>query len=540
MAIVMTANVAAEGPLNTVAVVPFDLAPTTSSRSTSSSSSTTASSLAASASNLISAIAQGSSLNDTHDEAHSDADSDEGSSSFTYTAPVSTAAEASATGWYVSTPYHISNRYYDADITLKATKAALPSVSSPVDVSADSVLSQPFPAYVVVVDRSRSLEHHRLIASNLETKVASGFDADISIVAGVSLLSSSHPRLVTNLDDEPVSAARGQSEASAKTSDLVALYADHGWEFIAIDDADDGASADARSLGSVEGDYSDVEDEDDADGIERIREALMNHMWNGLVRKDQAAASAHRTSLRELEAIESVTSAHRGFSDSFDAPHAGDRSAPSDLGETSTSPSQRLDDAHELDAALPALQLDQHADASDLDEQLAKLFLASSSTGGNDLAELEAFLASEDPSWPAVPPSDSTLPSTNESGAFEDDFDDFLPFQSAAPTGSSGDKGRGADDDFPPLSEIEAMQSRLFGANAAARLEGGALGMGSGSAGGADQDLAAQLQQLQWHAQRVRQIEDADQRRKEAALVALAFSMQWSNDTDDDAGAMTL
>ena len=164
------------------------------------------------------------------------------------------------------------------------------------------------------------------------------------------------------------------------------------------------------------------------------------------------------------------------------------------------------------------------------------------------MADLEAFLESEDPSWPGHLPTAFALADKGENGdaaagQFEDDFDDFLPFQSAqAGTHPSTQAAVSADDwldndqaELPSIGEISQMQDRLFGSNAAARLEAGPLGMGS-QGNSADQDFASQLQQLSWHAQRVRNIQDPDQRRKEAALVALAFSMQWSGDDQMGSG----
>ncbi|CDU25557.1 uncharacterized protein SPSC_05450 [Sporisorium scitamineum] len=572
MAIALAAK-ASDDPLNTVAVVPFDLDASTTRRGVSASSSTpTASynSLAAAASNLISVIAQGSTAVDTLYEARgdsrSDAGSDQGLSSFIYTAPASASTDAAQQGWYVSTPYHISNRYYDADITIKATKGALPSSSGTQERSPDAALSQSYPAYLVVVDRSRSLEHHRLLAASLESKVAPGFDADISIVAGVSLISSSHPQLVTTLDDERSSTSTSrhqsasQSSTPAKTSDLVALYADHGWEFIAIDELDADESDGALSLDSDRADNYDGDREDDKDGIERIREALMNHMWNDLVRKDQSFSLSSRNELRNNNPSAFASGApYSSFSDAVNAgledsdgvaDEAHQREVPVENLETTSSLQQLSGNS----GGLPRLDLDSHAKASDLDEQLAKLFLSKSAANGSaDLAELEAFLESEDPSWPGLAPKSSTLSNTNAANAtqsFEDDFDDFLPFQSAPPSTSQPDSQHTNPDDFafdtedlPSMQDISHMQGRLFGSNAAARLEADPLGMGSQTNNAGEGDLASQLQQLQWHAQRVRNIQDPDQRRKEAALVALAFNMQWSSDSDDplgaDAGGMT-
>ncbi|TKY85976.1 hypothetical protein EX895_004801 [Sporisorium graminicola] len=556
---------ASEDPLNTVAVVPFDLDSSTTSRGASAYSSTltaSANSLAAAASNLITAIAQGSTafgVSDVdHEDARSDTGSDQGSSSFTYTAPASASSNAAQQGWYASTPYHISNRYYDADITLKATKGALVGSNGNQERDTDAALSQSYPAYLVVVDRSRSLEHHRLLAANLESKVAPGFDADISIVAGVSFISSTHPQLVTVLDDErPITSTSRHQMASqaatpAKISDLVALYADHGWEFIAIDELDVDDSDAALSLDDGrEGSYSEADDDDDKDGIERIREALMNHMWNGLVRKDQFASSAHRSEPHNDSASSRTSSVpFSSFSDAVNqGPDDSDAVADDARGAQLSNPDADFDGS----GGLPRLDLDNHAEASDLDEQLAKLFL-SNANGSTDLAELEAFLESQDPSWPGPPTRSAALSGTDTADAtqtFEDDFDDFLPFQSAPASSASQPETQQADasdtafdtEDLPSMQDISHMQSRLFGSNAAARLEAGPLGMGNQTNNAGEGDLASQLQQLQWHAQRVRDIQDPDQRRKEAALVALAFSMQWSSDSEDplrsDAGGMT-
>lgn len=471
---------ASEDVLNTVAVVPFDLVPATTPNGRARSSS---SSLAAAASNLISAIAQGSALSDpahaqqAHYAASADG-SDEGSSSFTYTAPANTTG-AEDEAWYASTPYHISNRYYDADITLKATKAALSS-SSP------SSIGQTFPAYLVVVDRSRSLEFHRRLAASLESRVAPGFDADISIVAGVSLLSSDSTQLVTAADDErnTSSSRTRQGEKGAKTSDLVALYADAGWEFIAIDEMGEDESSDGDSFND------DVNE--DTDGIERIREALMNHMWHGLERKDHSAARRGRQDTNGAGAKDvAVTSSWQGFSDSITT--ANEQDADTEQAERAGSPAS----FHEAIEPFPPLSQTTHAETTALDEQLAALFLSSTSTRSDDLAQLEAFLESQDPSWPGAQASAPEY----EAVQFDDDFS---PFQSG-----SADNA----EDLPSNDEIENMQARLFGRR-----------------GDGDQDLAQQLQQLQWHADRVRAIADPEQRSKEAALIAMAFGMQWDNE----------
>ncbi len=495
-------------PLNTVAVVPYDLPPSASSASRSraalDASARSAGSLVSAASNLIGAIAQGTaSAQDGQSETLvDDSESDDGSSSFTYTAPAGSSSGTQDGGWYASTPYHISNRYYEVDITLKATRSALSSAAAE-----GNVLSQPFPAYLVVVDRSRSLDHHRQLAASLESKVASGFDADISIVVGVSLLSSSHPQLVRNFDDEPRSAPTEARNDVVKTSDLVAVYADAGWEFIAIDEAD----ADGSDVVSSQGHGSDGEDsEEGGDGIGRIREALMNHMWNGLVRKQDATSGLRGSLPRENHSsITSNTLSSIGFSDDTTA-WRQDRHDPIEHGPRLAGAGEEARrEAISEGARLPSLGVGTHAETSELDEQLANLFLSSSRP--SDLAELEAFLASEDPSWPTASSSSAPAPAAPAAPAFDDDFDDFLPFQSA---GSSEAWPTPEGADLPSDREVADMQNVLFGSQTGSKEDEG--------------DLVSQLNQLQYHAQRVRGIDDPDQRRKQAALIALAFSMQWS------------
>lgn len=567
MAIAPTAN-GDRDTLNTVAVVPVDIEQsTTTSRGTSASSSistvATARSLAAAASNLITAIAQGSNSIDTlrsiDQDAQSDAGSEQGSSSFTYTAPARSATDIEQQGWYTSLPYHISNRYYDADVALKATKEALCMSNRIVEPSQGTVLSQAYPAYLVVVDRSRSLEYHRVLAASLESTVASGFDTDISIVAGVSLITSSHPQLVTALEDGPASYSlhrpqTSQASTMARSSDLVALYADHGWEFIPIDELEANDSEGAQSLDANDAEsVYDTDRDDDKDGIERIREALMNHMWNGLIRKDQTASLSNRNaSLETGPALFASSDAHPSFSDSAVGRFKGDEEdtdpaeAIQDSAESALEPSSlrhhlaTIGDSFSDNTGFPMLDSNAHADASDLDEQLAKLFLsANDGARAADLAQLEAFLESQDPSWPAsTPPSKSAADPESADARFDDDFDDFLPFQSALndATQSTSQNASADVDDLPTMDDISQMQNHLFGGLAAARIEANPPGAATRS-NSTYGDLASQLQQLQMHAQRVRNITDADQRRKEAALVALAFSMQWSNTDEDQVGS---
>ncbi|SNX82127.1 uncharacterized protein MEPE_00833 [Melanopsichium pennsylvanicum] len=535
-----------DDPQNTVAVIPFSLAPAVSSRTaTTALSSSSTNSLVTAASNLISVIAQGSTphmhtttLVQSASVPEVDQD-DQGSSSFTYTAPAADTTNTSQTRWYASTPYHISNRYYEADISIKATKDALLPTSSD-----DGALSQQYPAYLVVVDASRSLEYHHRLAAALESKVASGFDADISIVAGVSLLTSSSARLVTNLDDQPSHMSSGlEGETKAKVSDLVALYADVGWEFIAIDETDEDDSDGRLSLGSSErDDYSHDERDDDMDGIERIREALMNRMWDGLVRKDEGR-SLMRSPVEDSQEVKDVASTmfHRGFSDTIDTSDDKD-----DLEGGVSSNTNQVINGNSDKVDLPELNLNHHVQSTSLDEQLAKLFL-SSTNGSNavdDFDALEAFLESQDPSWPKTSQSSCSSENTHASIAFDDDF---LPFQSApnpAPPTTTAttttisllsdvgtEEGEVKRDELPTKAEVEQMQNELFGSNTAARLEAGPLGLRGNLE---SKDFASQLQQLQWHAERVRAIQDPETRSKEAALVALAFSVQWSNDFNDN------
>lgn len=484
---VATSAVSEFDKLNTVAVVPL-----------SSGASSTAF-LRNAASNLCHAIAQGSGSTTVATHTHSDDKEDPGASSFVYAAPQ---VENFESTWHAEVPWHISNRYYDVDVTLNVCR---PELLLPTDGRGSTSCTKPetlagIPAYVVLVDRSRPLEDHRRNLQIIEEHVAAGFDAEISIVAGISTFSSISSQALTGLEDSSHPTTAKVSKPS--TVDLVTLYADAGWEYIAIDDDDD------------DDDYDSDSDDDEGleqGGIDRIREALQNYMWNGLQRKEDDRAAAVSTISREacMSATEFTSLGFSNESEQQDRP--GSEEAESTL------PSVTL--ANETESMPNPLDVSQgrHASPGDLDEQLANLFL-SRRDNATDLSDLEAFLESEDPSWPAVATSLSHDDATKRESDFENNFDDFLPFQSAV-SGANRDVPDEDDDAFPDETQIASMQSTLFGSD----------GMDSRKQEEAH-DLGAQLHQLQWHAQRVRNIPDPDKRRKEAALIALAFSMQWAAD----------
>ncbi|PWY99019.1 hypothetical protein BCV70DRAFT_201239 [Testicularia cyperi] len=573
---------AMDASLNTVAVVPLDVSRGVSgSRNASSSRLAIAGFLSRAAANLCHAVAQGSSAEQQDSLAPADAsgthgdddDDDEGGSSFTYSGqPSADVSDVLADSWVSTVPWHISNRYYDVDVVLKTTQtrslATTPlRVGQPAHSTGDNAedatdANHPgsfsgAPAYVLVVDRTSSLDQHRQAIQYIEANIASGFDADISIVAGITSVSSATLQPLDPLDSS--SSTASEVSKPPTTSDLVALYADAGWEFIPLDEGaeDEGDSTGGSDAQDDSDGYS--EEDHDQDGIERIREALMNHMWNGLVRKEDRRNALGHQDARSDPALAQFTS--RGFSDALDSTLDGD-----DAEESTSHSADGTDNNVPVAArrpptledllkgtALPDLGLDTHAAPDGLDEKLAQLFLSQSNEPRN-LAELEAFLESEDPSWPSTSGASKDFDAvTTGSGArFEDDFDDFLPFQSGTRTGSAptdasfqqtpdlhGRDGRDENDTdaLPSNHEIADMQTRLFGSNAASRLESGPLGLGPAASAHDQHDFAAQLQQLQFHTERVRGIQDPDRRRKEAALVALAFSMQWGDGDDPTTGS---
>ena len=265
-------------------------------------------------------------------------------------AETGTSSSSSQGGPPVRVGWHIDNRYYSAQVSLQVHGAGQDLASL------DGV-----PALVVLVDGDASKEEHERILAQLGEE--RGYQTQVGLIVVLPSLESEDLEDGSNMDK------------------LEDIYIPHGWEVVSLED----------------------------DGLERIREALMTHLWPGLARKDDNGNHA-RTQEQSLPTV------------------------------------------------------------TDQDHELAAAFLAQDD-------DLESFLEQHDPSWPAS----SALRLQTETGteAFDDDFD-------------------------PELTDHAAqLRQVLF-----------------------DNDLQNQLRTIQTQAERVRAIQDPEERRRQAAIVALAFSMQ--------------
>ncbi|CAO1613705.1 unnamed protein product [Parajaminaea phylloscopi] len=300
---------------------------------------------------------------------------------------------------------------------------------------------------------------------------------------------------------------RAPPRADTPASDVVELYAEQGWEYVDLaiglggtgsfgdsdesdsdsDDADDDVG---RANGSREG-----EDEHEAEGLERVREALEANMWPGLERKSKAQSDRARdTDESSLMGTKNGDSARSGGR--LDSDEDGDEALESmlrnlNLGlpvpsrdavkkDPSSRTSSKTNSAGESsseEASLAGALLDSTFDPTLIDgaslsglmqtvqptkedEELAQRFLqqiadferASTATEASSvstlpeteeqrklkqaeaLRRLEEFLASEDPNWPAPPPGNRDQPPR--------------AFDSSGASGSGEGAPSGFDEDF--------------------------------------------------------------------------------------------
>ncbi|KAN0065386.1 hypothetical protein ACQY0O_001222 [Thecaphora frezii] len=592
--------------------------------------------ISASAINLVHAIAQGSASRPSSpsssapQQAEPTEDAD-GAASFVYTAPPTQGSAPIPIADHV-VPWHISNRYYDADVEIRAlqpqevgflfssSRARATASKDVFDALVNgAALSGPaassrgaserlanrlrgIPAVVLLVDACAPLQSHKRILAGLSVLSTgssgeqeagqpddevegglSGFNLEVSLVAGLAA-----PQQLELYGDTGSSSrwtSGGGSAGRATTAESLAeLYAAEGWEYVDLSGQDCTAGLDALSDGGIEEEELGSDDGiDEAEGLERIREALMTHTWPGLRRKGEAAGG--RGAWQRSE--------DGGAASSLPGLHAATAIAFSDWQQRSDLMDQAEDDndndsqrEDEAASSLPAQATanatapsesalqgpSEHATPDEADEALARAFLARISSLSMDataagelqlpmpsnpraMEELEAFLESEDPAWPrdsfASLDAGSKESEEEEQGsggtwgrrglaqlqrdvkAFDDDFDDFVSAESSIPLdGGGGAALRGEDedwtsDDLPP-QEVERVRENIFGLPPPLPLQS-QRGVRGGDEG-EYRDLERQFQEIQRQASRVRAIADPEERRREAALVALAFSTQWGHD----------
>ncbi|KAK0562278.1 hypothetical protein OC861_005396 [Tilletia horrida] len=185
---------------------------------------------------------------------------------------------------HTKTKWHISNRYYDADVefaTLSlhlASESVTGSSKQPAEEqdkvnAALKTTCEGVPAVILLLTQARSEESHSALLRRVATAVeAYDLEVSLAISTATSAVSSA---------DTVISSAPPVS--SEETEKLVELYAEFGWEFIdlmAQQDDDDEEEEDAYKLTSVSA------GEEEVFGIERVRQALSAHTWPGLKRRD--------------------------------------------------------------------------------------------------------------------------------------------------------------------------------------------------------------------------------------------------------------
>ncbi|PWN51355.1 hypothetical protein IE53DRAFT_386287 [Violaceomyces palustris] len=188
------------------------------------------------------------------------------------------------------------------------------------------------------------------------------------------------------------------------------------------------------------------------------------------------------------------------------------------------------------------------------------------------MRRLEEFLEREDPGWPKLSSreaivgekkgseeknlaripiqeklgretrkgEDEPIPHQNQGQGFEDDFDDFVSAPAFGGGSYLGQKEReegvkenlfdaeGDDAHLPSEEEVERMR-RSMGLSSFKEISTAATGDldPTGSELDPTADFERQLTQLESQALRVRSIQDPERRRREAALVAMAFGGYW-------------
>lgn len=381
-------------------------------------------------------------------------------------------------------------------------------------------------AVMIIVDRDQSIAEHRKLINRMNNEkddipLLSGFDLAISLIVALPspLNDASGPTTFTGI---------------SHSAEVEELYAGEGWEYVDLakivsDDYNSLLVADDRD---EETDSLSEHGDDEKQGIERLREALMTHAWPGLERKQDRKHTNTSIQSDGLLALKSDT----------------------DDNLTKTLESLRLD----LDAIDDAGM----TQPTEKDEELARLFMAriqaaqeagiggnvqqnganSTQTGGRSVADmqtaLEDFLESNEPGLFSGQSRQNTsrndeawavhgkqTGSSSQQEAFDDDFTEFVQAdatQSVIGTGTNtldsldeDDLGFIGDADDAFLLRALSEQEKSRGGNTGQSHMADSAGLNI--------DFESTLQAVLAQAERVRAITDHDRRREEAAKVALAL-----------------
>jgi hypothetical protein len=356
-------------------------------------------------------------------------------------------------------------------------------------------------AVILLVDREAGLSEHRRLLGELRV---SGFDLAISLVIALPM----------PLEDDGMVVNLTGLEQKAQVEDM---YAGEGWEY--VDLAGFETQLETMTDDEEAGGAGLLVDEDEKVGVERVREALMMHTWPGLSRNTDRSRRLQHVGQEDVEPLSGLANLRR-----------------------------------EIDS----IDRDSFAQPTAKDEELARAFLAqihaaqaeglcTADLGKSEVemnVALQRFLEEEDSQWPGqlneemqgarnddeaawqtsrtVDPGEKMK---DAGTAFEDDFTDFVgagSTQFANDSGSSPDKGPWngpADEEIDFLGdEDDALLLRAFKERSVERKP-----TTDGTDSNLHLDFESTLHAVMAHAERVRAIPDHEQRREEAARVALAL-----------------
>ncbi|CAD6935297.1 unnamed protein product [Tilletia controversa] len=472
-------------------------------------------------------------------------------------------------------PWHISNRYYDADvefvsISLPLTRKSIPRPPSgvdsrPVDGRADQIDSalrtalEGVPALILVLSEPYSEQVHRRLLERIST-IQDVFDLEVSLAINVGAPLSAE-----------VSASSTPRPLPGASEDLSELYAEQGWEYIdlmaieeeAHDEDDDDEDGQGR-LQSVQAGEAEVT------GIDRVRQALFANTWPNLRRNDERRrndAGIDPSRQRLAQDQDGTKAQHQpfvGFSDSQQVSHNQDDDGLAD----EASGQAYVERLHERvqeatrDGTNHGYGQMESTDRGNDQDNFGDFQEAGPSTSSNAVSShsLEAWLNDNDDGKNKNENKNKNKNTTSfHAATSEDDFaarfgpvpDEHAFFASDEPASSSAFQQRADHDDnepwdeedqailtalTPSQAEVDQLRSQLSQSHLTpAAPPGDEAGRqadddgSEGEAGGARiEALFSQMSSLKSamdvHAARIQAIQDPVLKRKEAVKVSLAYT----------------
>ncbi|KAL9940281.1 hypothetical protein V8E36_000986 [Tilletia maclaganii] len=213
----------------------------------------------------------GASADDDDDDAF-----DDFQSAFQVNVHPPTSAPTKMGTFHSTSPWHISNRYYDADAHFATISLPLGSPRSSITAPVAAVLKAyeqvqtNVPAVILLVSDAYDTERHKAVLDQVES-VRDAFNIEVALA--INLAEPLSP-------ETPTSSSRRVAHSAAEES-LEEIYTERGWEYIDLSASAEGESdEDEAHLDSV------AAGEAETTGIARVREALYANSWPNFVRND--------------------------------------------------------------------------------------------------------------------------------------------------------------------------------------------------------------------------------------------------------------